>query len=157
MTNVQGGCACGAVRFALKAKPMVVHACHCTDCQRLTGSAFVLNAWIERDQVDLLSGAPASFTFTDKGRNNSVHFCPECGTYVWTEYLPGFWFVRVGALDNPKAFAPDAHIFTRSKQPWLALPDDGSVYETYYDRNIVWPAGSLARFAAVEANNEAIG
>ncbi len=151
MTEVQGGCACGAVRFALKARPLIVHACHCTDCQRLTGSAFVINAWIEKDQVELLSGQPAFFKFTDMGRNNSVHFCPQCGTYVWTEYRPGFWFVRVGALDDPKAFAPDVHIFTRSKTPWLELPGDIPAFEEYYDRNLVWPPESLARFAAAEA------
>ncbi|MDA1099212.1 MAG: GFA family protein [Proteobacteria bacterium] len=149
MTNIQGGCACGAIRFALKAKPIVVHACHCTDCQRLTGSAFAINAWIEKDQVDLLSGAPASFKFTDPGRNNCVHFCAQCGCYVWTEYMPGFWFVRVGALDDPKAFAPDMHIWIRSKQPWLVLPEDVPVFEQYYDRKLIWPRASLARFAAV--------
>ena len=150
MTNIEGGCACGAVRYALKAAPMVVHACHCTDCQRLTGSAFALNAWIEKSQVDLLSGEPASFKFTTGGRNNSVYFCSQCGTYVWTDYRPGFWFVRAGTLDNPKALAPDVHIFTRSKQPWLELPDDVPLFEAYYDRDEVWPAGSLSRFRAVE-------
>jgi hypothetical protein len=151
MTNVQGGCACGAVRFALKARPIIVHACHCTDCQRLTGSAFVINAWIEKDRVDLLSGVPASFKFTDKGRNNRVHFCRQCGTYIWTEYRSGFWFVRVGALDDPETFPPDMHIFTRSKQSWLELSGDVPVFETYYDRNLVWPPESLARFAVVTA------
>lgn len=152
MTNIQGGCACGAVRFALQATPMIVHACHCTDCQRLTGSAFAINAWIEKDQVELRSGVPASFKFTDKGRNNRVHFCGQCGTYVWTEYRPGFRFVRVGALDDPAAFAPDVHIFTRSKQPWLQLSDGVPVFAAYYDRDLVWPAASLARYAAVQAD-----
>ena len=119
MTKAEGGCACGAVRYALRAKPIIVHACHCTDCQRITGTAFVLNAWIERDQVELLSGEPVSFRFTDGGRNSCVYFCSKCGTYVWTDYRPGFWFVRVGTLDDPKQFKPDMHIFTRSKQPWL--------------------------------------
>lgn len=151
MTRAPGGCACGAVRYVLRSAPIVVHACHCTDCQRLTGSAFVLNAWIEKDEVELLSGDLASFAFTDEGRNNSVHFCPRCGTYLWTEYMPGFWFVRVGTLDDPKAFPPDLHIFTRSKQPWLPLPDDVPVFAEYYDRNKVWPAESLRRFRAVQA------
>ncbi len=152
MTSVQGGCACGDVRFALKARPIIVHACHCSDCQRLTGSAFVINAWIEKAQVDLLSGVPASFKFTDKGRNNRVHFCRQCGTYIWTEYMPGFWFVRVGALDDSETFAPDMHIFARSKQSWLALSGDVPVFEAYYDRKLVWPPESLARFAAVTAD-----
>ncbi|MBT4486127.1 MAG: GFA family protein [Rhodospirillaceae bacterium] len=154
MTSVEGGCACGTVRFALRAAPLVVHACHCTDCQRLTGSAFAINAWIEKDQVALLSGELASFAFTDAGRDNSVHFCPRCGTYIWTEYRPGFWFVRVGALDDPKAFAPDVHIFTRSKQPWLELSGDVPVFDAYYDRNLVWRPESLARFQVIEAGRQ---
>ncbi|MBT3534487.1 MAG: GFA family protein [Rhodospirillaceae bacterium] len=149
MTKAEGGCACGAVRYALRAKPIIVHACHCTDCQRITGTAFVLNAWIERDQVELLSGEPVSFRFTDGGRNSCVYFCSKCGTYVWTDYRPGFWFVRVGTLDDPKQFKPDMHIFTRSKQPWLTLPEGVPAFEEYYDRDQVWPVESLARFAAV--------
>jgi|GEM_PF-2203371 hypothetical protein len=68
MTDVQGGCACGAVRFALKAKPTVMPTCHCTNCQRLTGSTFALNAWVEKTEVALLPGELASFAFTDAGR-----------------------------------------------------------------------------------------
>ena len=68
MTDVKGGCACGADRFALKAKPTVIHTCHCTNCQRLTGGAFVLNAWIKKPEVALLPGKLASFAFTDTGR-----------------------------------------------------------------------------------------
>ncbi len=149
MTDLQGGCACGAVRYALTAKPLIVHACHCTDCQRLTGSAFVINAWIEKAEVELLSGQLSSCAFKDEVRDNSVHFCSHCGTYVWNEYMPGFWFVRVGTLDDPQALSPDLHIFTRSKQPWLELSGDIPVYEAYYDRDEVWPAESLNRYAAV--------
>ena len=50
--NLEGGCACGAVRYRLTSAPMFVHCCHCRDCQRQTGSAFVLNALIEADRVD---------------------------------------------------------------------------------------------------------
>ena len=147
--SVEGGCSCGAVRYALRAKPMIVHACHCTDCQRLTGSAFVLNAWIERDQVRLLSGEPVACKLPTGQRGGTVYFCGQCRTYVWTEYTPGFRFVRVGTLDDPKQFAPDMHIWTRSKQPWLALPEGVRAFETYYDRDQEWPADSLARLAAV--------
>ena len=149
MTRLEGGCACGAVRYALTADPLIVHACHCTDCQRLTGGPFVINAWIEKTEVGLLSGSLAWFKFKDEERDNTVHFCPQCGTYVWTEYMPGFWFVRAGTLDDQTALVPDVHIFTRSKQSWLDLSGDIPVYEVYYDRDEVWSKGSLARFAAV--------
>jgi len=149
--QIHGGCACDAVRYKMKARPLVVHACHCTDCQRLTGGPFVINAWIEKTEVELLSGQLASHKFKDEVRDNSVHFCRQCGTHVWTEYMPGFWFVRACTLDDQKTFTPDMHIFARSKQPWLELSGDIPVYEIYYDREEVWPAESLARFAAVEA------
>ncbi len=148
-TRELGGCACGAVRYALNATPIVSYACHCTDCQRLTGSAFVLSAWIEKTQVELLSGEPTACGLATGERGSTVHFCAQCGTYVWAEYSPGFWLVRVTTLDNQVAYPPDMHIWTRSKQPWLHLSDDVPVFETYYDRNEVWSAESLARFKAV--------
>ena len=141
---------CGEVRYAMKVEPMIVHACHCTDCQRITGTAFVLNAWIECANVELLSGAPASFAIPYAGDNgNTVFFCATCGTYIWTEYLTGFWFVGVGILDDPKAFPPDVHIWTRSKQPWLDLPGDVPVFETKYDWEQLWSDDVKARLAAV--------
>jgi hypothetical protein len=149
--GAQGGCGCGAIRFALKAAPMIVHACHCTDCQTISGSAFVLNAWIEREQVALLSGQPASHKFSNNGRDNRVYFCAQCGTNVWTEYMKGSYFVRVGALDDPALLPPDMHIWTCSKQPWLPLPEGVRVFEEYYDRNKEWPADSLAHLEAIMA------
>jgi hypothetical protein len=58
--KVTGGCACGSIRYQLLDKPMFVHCCHCDDCQRLTGSAFVLNAIIETQAIKLLSGKPVA-------------------------------------------------------------------------------------------------
>ena len=144
-----GGCACGAVRYALNARPIVTYACHCTDCQRLTGSAFIVSAWIEKAEVELLSGEMASCRLPTGQRGSTVHFCPQCGTSIWTEYSPGFWFVRVTTLDQQTVSAPQMHIWTDTKQPWLKLSDDMPVFETYYDRETVWPAESLARYRSV--------
>jgi hypothetical protein len=147
VTWMEGGCGCGAVRYALKAPPMIVHACHCTDCQKIAGSAFAINAWLERREVELLSGEPALYKFADQIRDNRVFFCAQCGTNVWTEYVEGFYFVRVGTLDDPTLLVPDMHIWTRSKQPWLPLPDGVRVFEEYYNKDKEWPADSLARLA----------
>ena len=144
-----GGCACGAVRYALTGTPITVHACHCMDCQRMSGSAFAMNAWIEKSRVELLSGALASRTLPAGKGTSTTHFCPQCGTSILTEYSsPKFWFVRATTLDNQQAFTPDIHIWTRSKQPWLHLPDGVPVFEAYYDREQVWPPDSLARYHA---------
>jgi hypothetical protein len=50
--GVEGGCICGAIRYRLTKEPMIIHACHCRDCQKLTGTAFVTNMWIERQLVE---------------------------------------------------------------------------------------------------------
>jgi len=149
---MEGGCACGAVRYRLTTGPMFVHCCHCLDCQRQTGSAFVLNALIETDRIALLSGAPVPVSMpTGSGRPHDIHRCPKCQTAVWSDYgrRPALRFVRVGTLDDPTSLTPDVHIFTRSKQPWVGLPPDVPAFEIFYDLPTLWPAESLARRKAI--------
>jgi len=151
-TELQGGCACGAVRYRLTSAPMFVHCCHCLDCQRQTGSAFVLNALIEADRVVLLAGEPQPLAVpTDSGRPHRIFRCPRCQVAVWSEYggRAQVRFVRVGTLDTPSALAPDVHIYTRSKLPWVTTPGATPAFEAYYDTAKLWPAASLARRRAV--------
>jgi hypothetical protein len=156
MENLTGGCACGAIRYKLTASPLIVHACHCRDCQRITGSAFVINIWIEGKFVETDSLAPKSFRLAGgSGNPHDVFFCGECGVYVWSSHhgAPGdFLFVRAGTLDNPDAVTPDVHIFTRSKLPWLNLPADAPAFESFYKLAEVWRPESLARFRAASPN-----
>ena len=150
--SLGGGCACGAVRYRLLSAPMFVHCCHCLDCQRQTGSAFVLNALIETDRIALLRGEPRPVAMpTDSGRPHDVHRCPACGTALWSDYgaRPALRFVRVGTLDDPRALPPDVHIYTRSKLPWIALPETTPAFEAYYDMRALWPAESLERRRAI--------
>ena len=145
---LEGGCSCGAVRYRMASAPMFVHCCHCLDCQRQTGSAFVLNALIETDRVEVLKGEPAPIGMpTDSGRPHRIFRCPACQVAVYSEYggNQAFRFVRIGTLDEPSALSPDVHIFTRSKQPWVTLPADVPAFEVYYDAKTLWPAESLAR------------
>ena len=146
----KGHCACGEVEYELSNDPMIVHACHCTDCQRLTGSAFVINMWIEAKNVNLLTGKLSSKTLAGgDGSDHDVFFCLSCGTYVWSQYhrAPGEnLFIRAGTLEAPHEIKPDVHIFVRSKAPWLELPADAVSFEAYYDRKDVWSAESLKRF-----------
>ena len=146
--TLEGGCACGRLRYRMQSKPMFVHCCHCKDCQRQTGTAFVLNALVETDRVAVLSGNPSPCTMpTDSGRPHLVFRCADCGTAVWSEYggLSVLRFVRVGTLDDPTALPPDVHIYTRSKLPWIALPAAVPAFDAYYNSREVWPAESLAR------------
>jgi hypothetical protein len=149
---LDGGCFCGAVRYRLQSAPMFVHCCHCRDCQRQSGSAFALNAMIETDRVTLLSGDPRPVAMTtDSGRPHAVYRCPVCQTAVWSEYggIAKLRFVRVATLDDPAALPPDIHIYTRSKLPWVALPDGVPKFEAYYSSREVWPAASLERRRAI--------
>jgi len=147
--ELEGGCACRALRYKLTADPLIVHACHCRDCQRLTGSAFVINIWIEKKFVKAGSAAPKSFKLTaGSGKHHEVFFCDKCGTYLWSRYYasPGdTLLVRVGTLDNPGAVKPDVHIFTRSKLPWLDLPKDVPSFAAFYNIHDVWSVESKER------------
>lgn len=131
---------------------MFVHCCHCRDCQRQTGSAFVLNALFETNRVTILSGEVVRLPMpTESGRPHGIDRCKQCGTAVWSEYggIAALRFVRVGTLDDPTALAPDVHIYTRSKLPWVALPEGVPAFEAYYDSKKLWPTESLERRKAV--------
>jgi len=80
-----------------------------------------------------------------------VFRCPDCGTAVWSEYggLTKLHFVRVGTLDDPAVLPPDVHIYTRSKLPWIALPEGVPAFAAYYSSRELWPAESLERRKAV--------
>ena len=149
---MEGGCGCGALRYRLSSPPMFVHCCHCRDCQRQTGTAFVLNALIEADRVELVCGEPRPIAMaTDSGRPHHIFRCAECQTAVWSVYggRAQVRFVRVGTLDDPTRVAPDVHIYVRSKLPWVALPPAARAFEAYYTPAQEWPAESLARRKAL--------
>jgi hypothetical protein len=147
-------CFCSAVKFRLTAAPMFVHCCHCTDCQVQTGSAFAINAIIERDRVEIVEGAPVVVTLpTDSGRPHDVTKCAQCQTALWSDYgrRGVMVFVRVATLARPHAIVPDVHIFTRSKLPWVGLPADVRQFAEYYSTTKEWPPEALARRKAVLA------
>jgi hypothetical protein len=149
----EGGCACGAVRYRLTSDPLFTHCCHCLNCQRQTGSAFVINVLIEADRVELLAGDPQPVDVPrDDGSKQTIWRCPSCQIAVFSEYgRQEVRFVRAGTLDNPASVAPDVHIYTRSKLPWVSLPDSVPAYEVYYDMKELWPTASRERLEAVIA------
>ena len=152
--NLAGGCACGAIRYRLTNAPMIVHACHCRDCQKQTGSAFVINLWIERQFVEMSGKEPVAFRLPSgsSGKPHDVLRCAKCGTAVWSRYhaAPGDTvLLRAGTLDDPSLTTPDVHIFTRSKLPWLELPKDAKVFDAYYKTDDVWSPENLVRWKAL--------
>lgn len=146
----EGGCACGEVRYRLSSDPLFVHCCHCLNCQRQTGSAFVINLLIEFDRLEVVAGVPEPVGVPrDDGSVQRIFRCPRCQTAVFSEYgSPRVRFVRGGTLDEPRGVAPDVHIYTRSKVGWVVLPDSTPAFEEYYDTQLQWPAASLERLAA---------
>jgi hypothetical protein len=151
MARIEGGCSCGAVRYRLRSEPMFVHCCHCLNCQRQTGSAFVINVLIEADRVEVVAGDPRPVDVPRDGRSSQRIFrCPVCQVAVWSEYTwPDVWFVRAGTLDDPAQVSPDVHIYTRSKLDWVAIPEAVPAFEVYYDTKALWPPASLERLSAV--------
>ena len=147
----EGGCACGEVRYRLTSDPLFTHCCHCLNCQRQTGSAFVINLLIEADRVELLAGDPQPVAVPRSGgKKQKIWRCPTCQVALFSQYTsPRIRFVRGGTLDDPSGVAPDVHIFTRSKLPWVTLPKLVPAFEVYYDMNALWPAASLERLEAI--------
>ncbi len=111
----------------------------------------MINALVEAHEVEMVQGDPVAVDVPrDDGTTQRIHRCPACQIAVFSEYVrPELLFVRVGTLDDPAAVEPGAHIYTRSKVPWLTLPADVPAFDGYYDSKTLWPADSLARRRAV--------
>jgi hypothetical protein len=152
-SSYDGGCTCRTVRYRMLERPLFVHCCHCSWCQRETGSAFAVNALIESDRVAVLAAAPELVdTPSASGRGQRIARCPRCRVAVWSHYSgsgPAASFVRVGTLDDPAACPPDIHIYTSSSLPWVVLPQGTPAVPEYYRRTEHWPAASLERFERV--------
>lgn len=145
---VEGGCFCGAVRYQLDSAPIYVNCCHCRDCQTLTGSAFALNAMIERDRVTILRGGPAA----DKDGGMR---CPACHVLLWGVHPlfgDGILFLRAGTLDESQLIRPDAHFFVRSKHPWVSLPAGIPAFDTLPDDEPLFSAAQQERIEAAMRN-----
>ena len=153
----EGGCACGEVRYRLTSDPLFVHCCHCLNCQRQTGSAFVINVLIETDRMEVLAGDPQPVSVPRSGgKNQKIWRCPTCQIALYSQYTSAsVRFVRAGTLDDPASVAPDVHIFTRSKVPWVEIPEGVPAFNVYYDTNKLWPPASLERLNALMASRRA--
>jgi hypothetical protein len=147
---LEGSCTCGEVRYRLSSAPLIVHACHCTECQRLSGGAFAINALIETDRVELLGNEPVAVPVTGtSGKTQTIYRCPRCQVAVWSHYQGAgakVCFVRAGTLDRPSSVEPDIHIYTSTRLPWLELPPDALAVAEFYSPKEVWPAESLERY-----------
>ncbi len=129
--KLEGGCYCGAVRFAAEGEPVMKAQCHCRECQYLTGGSPNVFIAMPVDGFVYTSGKPQAFTRSDLERPVTREFCATCGTQLATR-PPGFpaVIVKVGALDDPAQFGgPDMAIYTIDKQPFHQIPEGVRAFE----------------------------
>jgi hypothetical protein len=132
-----GGCLCGAIRYKITRPPILVYTCHCTDCQHLTGSAFAIGISVLDEAVHLSGKAPRIIeSIADSGRVKGRCVCPDCSTCVCGQPRPGRQIQAMvrsilgGTLDDTSWLRPTVHVWTRSKQPWIVLPDSDHRFDT---------------------------
>lgn len=128
MDQLEGGCLCGRVRFRTTEAPMRTFACHCTFCQKVTGSSYFAESMYAKDAVLFNDGALSTYEHISDVSHQKVfvHFCPRCGTTVSLTFgrWPDLRGISRGCLDDPNAVTPTSHIWTRSAQTGTALPQD---------------------------------
>jgi hypothetical protein len=120
---IEGGCQCGRVRYRVEGKSFGLAVCHCTECQRQSGSAFGMSLAVASSAFKLHSGALKTFEVKcDSGRIKTCAFCRDCGTRIYHQTSTGM-SIKAGTLDDTSRLKPDAHYWTMRKQPWVVVPD----------------------------------
>lgn len=119
-----GGCRCGQLRYQLTGAPKFIFACHCTDCQRFSASAFAMGMVVDNGQFALAAGTTREWQkIASSGKPSSNFTCPVCATWTHTrpQSHPSLTIVRPSSLDEHGWMRPNAEIFTRSALPWARL------------------------------------
>ena len=127
-----GGCQYGTIRYEVASAPRQVVACHCTDCQRQSGSAFGMTMVVDEAAFRVTQGEPKTFASTsDAGHAKLGAFCPECGNRIYnkTEWRRGTISVKPGTLDDTRWLRPQVHLWTSSKHGWVTIPDGVEAHE----------------------------
>jgi hypothetical protein len=121
--KIDGGCHCGYITYEAEADPETTTICHCTDCQRLSGSAFRVVIRVPGDTFKITAGEPTIYVKTaESGARRVQGFCPRCGTPIYSTAEgdePKFFSVRVGTLLQRAALVPQVQIWSRSQLGWL--------------------------------------
>ena len=150
--NLNGICSCGDVRYEIVEQPLITQVCHCTDCQRTTGSAFVIHIVICEKDLKIAGETRMAVVPTGSGAGCELHACNNCGVIVWVRYryhqVPVV-AVRAGTLEDTRAVTPAAHIFVDSKQPWVSVPSGSLAFSKGFERSEVWPQDSFERYEAL--------
>jgi len=136
MQKIEGGCLCGSVRYDCPAEPLMTVVCHCSHCQKQTGTSFSIIVAVPRDALKL-SGQTKSFHDTgSSGKPVMRHFCPDCGSPIFSEVsaLPDRLFIKAGTLDDTSWLKPSAHLYCDSAQSWVEIADTVPQFATAPNR-----------------------
>lgn len=128
MQDRQGGCLCGAVRYVLKGEPQAIALCHCTHCQKQSGSPFSFNLFIREADYEQRGETRVHVDTGDSGQPSYRHFCGDCGSPILTKAttIPGIVLVKAGTLDSMDGLRPGIEVYTDHSVAWLA-PAEGTV------------------------------
>lgn len=128
---ITGGCLCGAVRYSYNAQLSEIVACHCSQCKRAQGSAFALNAPIDKQLFEWQKGETALREYRHSTHKKRV-FCQNCGSPIYSQRddLPDVLRLRVGTIDTDKLPEPSYHIYAETAETWFAFDSVKPRYET---------------------------
>ena len=133
-THRQGQCQCGNIRYQLTGEPLTLYICHCLHCQKQSSSAFGMSLWVNRDEIEFLSGEPQFWTTTgDSGAKKICAFCGNCGSRIYhaSDNDQKRLSLKAGTLNDTSWLRPIAHIWTKRAQPWISINQD--LYRCYDD------------------------
>ncbi len=131
----EGGCQCGAVRYVIEGEPKLCYACHCTQCQRQSGSAFGMALLFGHWQIRMTGVEPAFYVRDGVGgRRARCAFCPECGSRIYHLWAVAsadaqYFNLKPGTLDDYGWVRPDFHIWAQNRQSWTRFGPDEVVFE----------------------------
>ena len=131
--SLEGSCQCGEVHYQIKGEPLVLYRCHCTECQKQSGSRFGMSMWIRNDDFEILRVSLKHFhRIADSGGKMECFFCGNFGVRIFLKTLNikhDNIVLKPGTLHNTQALQPTADIWLKSKQAWFVPPDETDHFE----------------------------
>ncbi|WP_347912027.1 GFA family protein [Pseudomonas grandcourensis] len=132
MSTLNGSCLCGNVQYSTLAAPLMTAVCHCSDCQKQSGSAFSVNVLVPTEGFEVEGRSLSSYA-SNGGSGLPVRrfFCSTCGSALYSAIttMPGLFAVKAGTLSDTSAPTPALHMFCASAQPWVAIDRTLSCHE----------------------------
>ena len=125
MVEMTGGCLCGQVRYSANAEPAFVGVCHCTHCQKQTGTAFSVLVGVPKSAMKTQGRLKIFHDKGDSGQPVERSFCPECGSPIFSDVavVPGVAFIKAGTLDDTTWLEPKVHVYCDSAERWTHIPE----------------------------------